>query len=85
MAWITLGVALYRNSEYVESLNAFERAHAGGDACFFVAMAKHQLGHKDARKWFDRAVTWMEGQKRDDEQTMRFRAEAEEVLGIKKD
>ncbi len=49
------------------------------------ARAKHKLGQQDAREWYDKAVAWMDKNKPDDEELKRFRAEAEEVLGIKKD
>jgi hypothetical protein len=65
----------------------------GGDAFdwFFLAMAHGQLGHKDeARKWYDKAVEWMEKNKvqleKDAEhrdELQRFRAEAKDVLGLK--
>ena len=59
---------------------------SGGDAFdwFFVAMAKHKLGQKDARKWYDKAVAWMAKNRPDDQELKRFRAEAKDVLGIEK-
>jgi hypothetical protein len=46
-------------------------------------MAHWQLGEQDeARRWYGKAVEWMEKQQTDDEQLLRFRAEAEELLGI---
>jgi len=86
----TLGVALYSAGRWREALEALQESmglRRGGDSYdwFFVAMAKHKLGQDDARKWFDKAVVWMEKNKRDDQELKRFRAEAEEVLGIKKD
>jgi len=44
-------------------------------------MAKHRLGHRDAREWYDRAVAWMEKHKSDDEDLRRLRAEAGETAG----
>jgi hypothetical protein len=35
------------------------------------------------RRWYDRAVQWVDGNKPNDEELRRFRAEAEELLGIK--
>ncbi|MHC5041975.1 MAG: protein kinase domain-containing protein [Planctomycetota bacterium] len=82
----TLGVALYRNGDWADSLEALERSvdGNGGSAYdwFFIAMAKHKLGQKDAHDSYERAVAWMEEHKPDDEELKRFRAEAEEVLGI---
>ena len=59
----------------------------GGHAVdlFFYAMAKQRLGQKDAREWYDKAVAWMEEHEPNDDEFKRFRAEAEEVLGIKND
>jgi tetratricopeptide (TPR) repeat protein len=52
-------------------------------AWLFVAMAKHELGEEDSREWYDKAIAWMDEHKPDDEELKRFRAEAEELLGIK--
>ncbi|MHC4133846.1 MAG: protein kinase domain-containing protein [Planctomycetota bacterium] len=85
--WNTLGVALWRAGKWREAIPALKKSMeltSGGSAFdwFFVAMAKHKLGENDTREWFDKAVTWMEEQKPDDEELKRFRAEAEELLGI---
>ncbi len=79
--WNTLGVALCSAGSWKEALAALETSEElrdGGDAFdwFFVAIAKHKLGHKDAREWYDNAVAWMEKNKPDDEELRRFRAEA---------
>jgi tetratricopeptide (TPR) repeat protein/serine/threonine protein kinase len=87
-AWNTLGVALCRTKEWSKAIPALERSmelRNGGDAFdwFFVAMAHWHLGEKDkARQWHDKAVAWMEERQPDDQELKRFRAEAEEVLGI---
>jgi tetratricopeptide (TPR) repeat protein len=88
--WNTLGVALSRAGQHEESLKALERSmklRRGGDGFdwFFVAIAKHKLGQKDAREWFDKAITWMDKNKPEDAELKRFRAEAEASLGIRKD
>jgi hypothetical protein len=58
-----------------------ELSHNG----FFLAMAHWQLGDKEqAHTWYDQAVQWMEKNKPQDEELGRFRAEAEELLGIEK-
>jgi hypothetical protein len=47
-------------------------------------MAHWQLGEKDqARRWYDKAVQWMDQNKPKDEELRRFRAEAEELLGLR--
>jgi len=87
--WNTLGVAHYYNGQPKEALAAFEKSgelRNGGDAFdwFFVAMAEWHVGDKEkARAWYEKAVEWMAKHKPDDKELKRFRAEAEEVLGIK--
>ena len=57
----------------------------GGDSndWFFLAMAHWQLSDKEqARKWYDQAVEWMEKNKPEDEELLRFRAEAAALLGL---
>jgi tetratricopeptide (TPR) repeat protein len=66
----------------------------GGDSFdwFFLAMAHWQLGNKDeARRWYEKAVEWMdknqqilERLKPWDEELGRCRAEAQELLNVKK-
>jgi tetratricopeptide (TPR) repeat protein len=86
----TLGIALYRAGDWKGAAEEFEKSielRKGGDSYdwFFLAMARWHLGEKEqARTWFDRAVQWMDKKKPDDEELRRFRAEAEEVLGVRK-
>jgi hypothetical protein len=48
-------------------------------------MAHWQLGNKDlARKWYDQAVSWMDKNQPTNDDLRRFRAEASELMGIKK-
>jgi hypothetical protein len=57
----------------------------GGDSAdfFFLAMAHWQLGHRDeARKWYVKAIEWMDNYLPGDKALRRFRAEAAELLGI---
>jgi hypothetical protein len=59
---------------------------SGGDACdwLFAAMAHARLGHADeAHGYYERAVAWMAEHATEDEELLRFRKEAEAVLGIK--
>ena len=86
----TLGIIRFMcrdNKAALDALGVSMTARDGGDAYdwFFVAMAKHKLGQKDAREWYDKAVVWMDKHRADDKELKRFRAEAEEVLGVKKD
>ena len=86
--WNTLGVATYRTGDWNGSLTALRRSVTlsdGGGAhdFFFMAMAHWQLGNKDeAASWHARGVEWMDANLPDDEELRRFRAEAEELLGI---
>jgi hypothetical protein len=89
--WNTLGVAEYRAGEWKASRAALQRSidlRKGGDSNdrFFLAMAHWQLGEKEkARQQYDKAVQWMEANRPQDEELIRFRAEAKELLGIKED
>jgi tetratricopeptide (TPR) repeat protein len=86
--WNTLGVAQYRASEWQPAVDSLEKAaklRGGGDAFdwFFLAMAHWQLDHKDeARQWYDKAVEWMDKNNPKNEELLRFRAEAAELLGV---
>jgi tetratricopeptide (TPR) repeat protein len=86
--WNTLGAALYRANEWTEARAALSQSMSlrkGGDSFdwFFLAMSHWQLGEGgEARKWYDRAVEWMERNRPNDEELIRFRAEAEALLQI---
>jgi Flp pilus assembly protein TadD len=88
--WNTLGAAQYRAGSWKGAVEALEKSMAlskGGDAIdwFLLAMAHWRLDRKDeARKWCERAVKWMEKNAAQNEELRRFRGEAEQVLGIKK-
>ena len=88
--WNTLGVAYYRSGDWKGAIAALEKSmelRKSGDAFdwFFVAMAHWKLDHqKEAREWYEKAVAWMEKNQPKDEELRRFRAEAEELLGMKK-
>jgi serine/threonine protein kinase/Flp pilus assembly protein TadD len=87
--WNTLGVALYRAGDWPEAVTALSKSMSlrkGGDPFdwFFLAMAHWQLGEKiEGRKWYDQAVSRMERKRTNDQELIRFRAEAEELLQIK--
>jgi tetratricopeptide (TPR) repeat protein len=84
--WNTVGVLHYRDNNWGKSIEALEKSMSlckGGDCAdwFFVAMARWQLGNKDeARKWYRKAVEWMEKNNSKDEELRRFRAEAAQLL-----
>ena len=87
--WTALGVAHYRAGDWKAALTALHKSmelRKGGDSFdwFFLAMAHWQLGDKgEARKWYDRAVVWLEKNQPGNEELLRFRAEAEQLLGVK--
>lgn len=84
--WNTLGAAHYRAGSYQEALTALQKSmdlQKGGDAFdwLFVAMAHARLNHSaEARKWFGKAVDWMEKRQSKNEELLRFRAEADDLL-----
>jgi WD40 repeat protein/Flp pilus assembly protein TadD len=89
MSWNTLGVAHYRARHWDEAIAALTRSmdlfggHAEGYNTFFLAMSHWQLGDKEeARRWYDRAVQWVEKNPPTDDELPRFRAEAAELLQI---
>jgi serine/threonine protein kinase/Tfp pilus assembly protein PilF len=95
--WNTLGVAHYRAGEWKGAVAAFDKSmelRAGGDAFdwFFLAMSHRKLGDpSEARKWFDRAVDWMNkngpslrNNPHLGEELRGFRSEAEDLLELRK-
>jgi Flp pilus assembly protein TadD len=89
--WHLLGVAQYRAEEWEASIVSLAKAEelAPNNTLafngFFLAMAHWQLGHKDeARELYDRSVAWMEKNQPKNEELIRFRAEAEQLMGIAK-
>jgi tetratricopeptide (TPR) repeat protein len=86
--WNTLGVAYYRNGEYPAAIEALGRSiklSDGGSAAawFFLAMAHQRQGDKeDACRWYDKAADWMTKNGPDNPHLRRFRAEAEQLLGM---
>jgi uncharacterized protein HemY len=86
--WSTLGVALYRAGEWKAASEALSKSmelSKGGDATdwFFLAMTHWQLADKsEARNWYDKAVSWMDQNDKDNEELRRFRDEAAELLEI---
>jgi eukaryotic-like serine/threonine-protein kinase len=84
--WSTLGVAEYRAGNAKAAAAALEesmRLRPGGDAYdwLFLAMVRRRLGDTaDARRWYDRAVTWIETNAPHDRELLRFRTEAARLL-----
>jgi superkiller protein 3 len=86
--WEPLGIAHYYVGDWKEAIAALEKSmqfRDGGDSSewFLLAMAHWQLGEKEkARKWFDKAVQWMDKNMPNNKDLGRFRAEAAELLKI---
>jgi tetratricopeptide (TPR) repeat protein len=81
-----LGAAQYRAGDWKEAKTILEKSTAlgqGGDAFawFFLAMSHWQLGQKqEARRWHERAVVWMETNNKANQDLLRFREEAEQLI-----
>jgi tetratricopeptide (TPR) repeat protein len=86
----TLGVCHYRLRNWNAAIAALEKAmelSGGGDGgdWLFLAMAHWQLGHKEeARRWYAKAVEWLDEGSRQAQDFRRFQPEAAELLGIEK-
>jgi tetratricopeptide (TPR) repeat protein len=83
----TLGLACYRIGDCESAIAALEKSmelRRSGDASdwFVLAMCHWQLGDKQAsRRWYDRAVEWMNSNDTTSKELIQFRAEAAELLG----
>jgi tetratricopeptide (TPR) repeat protein len=86
--WNTLGAARFRAGNWQGAIAAYEKSmklRNGGTSFdwFFLAMDCWQLGERDkARLWYERAVQWMEKHEPKNDELLRFRAEAAELLGL---
>jgi eukaryotic-like serine/threonine-protein kinase len=86
----TLGVARYRAGEYRQCVADLEKSiqlqNQNGTSFdfFFLAMAHQRLGEAEAaRRWYDRAVLWMQQNAAQNEELLRYWAEAQDVLGLR--
>ncbi len=89
MYWNTLGVAHYRAGDWKTAIEALTKSMvllAGQSESFntfFLGMTHWQVGEKpQAHPWFDKAVSWMEKNQPNNEELIRFRAEAAALLGV---
>jgi tetratricopeptide (TPR) repeat protein len=86
--WSTLGTAAYRGGDFEEAIIDLEKAvqlEGGGSSYdfFFQAMAEHQVGNVvAARRYYAHAVQWMDEHDPQNSELLRFRAEAEPLLGL---
>lgn len=87
--WGTLGAALYRNSRWDEAIVALQKSEELNPVgsvlgWFTLAMCHRQRDDlEEARAWYDKATQWMDKNDSNDDETLRFRAEAAELLGVK--
>jgi serine/threonine protein kinase/tetratricopeptide (TPR) repeat protein len=84
--WNTLGVANYRAGDWTAAIAALEKSNELDPKTIaynglFLAMARWQKGDRDqARRWYARAVAWMEQNHSKDEELLHFRDEAAALL-----
>jgi tetratricopeptide (TPR) repeat protein len=87
--WNTLGTAHYHAGDWNAAVPALKKSmdlRKGGNSFdwFLLAMAYWQLGDKEqARRWYDKAVPWMDKNDPKNDELRRFRSEAAELLGMK--
>ncbi len=85
--WITLGVLEHNAGHPHAAIGAIQKAmwlRNGGDAreWFLMAEAHAKAGDQgEAKRWFDKAASWMEANRPDDSYLRALRAEAARVLG----
>jgi tetratricopeptide (TPR) repeat protein len=85
--WQTLGAAQYRAGKWTDSAAALTKSmelRKGGDASvwLFMAMTQWRLGDKDeARKWYEKAVQWLDANAKDLPWMSDVRAEAAALIG----
>jgi hypothetical protein len=90
--WNTLGVAHFRVGQWEPAKEALKRSmelrgKSQGDSYdwFFLAMIYARYGQKkEARLWYDRAVTWFHERSSDDPELYQFQVEAAFALGLPK-
>lgn len=87
-AFNTLGIAYYRAGNPQDAIQWLNKSvEAGGGTSFdwfFLAMANEKLAHRDeARKFYQKAVQWIEQHAPQSDELLRFRREAEELLAGK--
>lgn len=85
--WNTLGVAHCRLEQWKPAVTALEqsiRLSGGGDCAdwLFLAIAYWKLDRKaEALDRYERAITWMDEHQPQDEELLRFRDEATQLIG----
>jgi tetratricopeptide (TPR) repeat protein len=89
--WNTLGVAYYRAGDYQSAVATLEESVKRGEGgtawdFFFLAMAQKHLGNiTEASRWYEKAVSRMEKNAPLHGDLLRYRAEADSLLGMKRE
>ena len=85
----TLGVILFRNSEWQSAVGMLEKSlELSGDKYFgangfFLSMSKHHLSQfEEAASWYQQSVEWMDTHAPEDHELNRFKAKAAELLQL---
>jgi len=87
--WNTLGVAHYRAGQWAAAIGDLELSMARGGGgpydWFFLAMASWRLGDRaGAQAWHAKSIAWMDQKAAQEENLLRYRAEAALLLGASK-
>jgi serine/threonine protein kinase len=86
--WRTLGLAHYRAGDWESAIASIRKScelGGGGDALdwFVLAMAHWRRGDRvEARRWYDRAATWVALHEPGDRDRPRLHAEATALMGL---
>jgi eukaryotic-like serine/threonine-protein kinase len=86
-SWNTLGVAHFRNGQWAaagKALTTAQEKNPGANAFdgYFLAMTLWQQGRQQAaRQWLQKAEQWRLRNRPDDLELLRFRTEAEQLVG----
>jgi tetratricopeptide (TPR) repeat protein len=91
-SWRSLGISCYRAGDWKSAATSFRRAmdlDKGGNAAdwFLMAAIDHHLGNdSDARRWYERAISWLKqhnlSESTGDLELRRSREEAIRALGL---
>ncbi len=86
LCWNSLGAAYYYSDRWKKAIEAFEKASESdfdnAHNFVFLAMCHWKLGNKDqARAWYEKTVAQMKNNQVNEDNLLRFRAEADALLG----
>ena len=87
-ASLALGVASYQTGDFkaaIAVMNNSMKGNNGGTSYewFILAMSHWKLGEQDAgQQWYNKAIDWMQKYQPNDENLIRFRSEASQLMGM---